>query len=187
MGLTEATYLMPAPERLLSTEDLIAQRAIELQKQQGQLATLHSRVYRVRVEAAQKFKCNHTASIRNFDFKPRALVLMQHTQIEKSLNCKMRPRYTGPLVVVSCNRGGAYVLCELDGTVLHQPVAAFRVILYLAREAIPLPEGFADISGKRLHELVTSENDGTEDPEPEVLDEPPVFAGPGGSEGDESD
>lgn len=70
---------------------------------------------------------------------------MRHTQIEKSLNRKMRPRYTGPLMVVSCNRGGAYVLCELDHSVLHCAIAAFRLIPYLAHNS-RLSELCADTS-----------------------------------------
>ncbi|KAI0369561.1 hypothetical protein BV20DRAFT_945847, partial [Pilatotrama ljubarskyi] len=65
----------------------------------------------------------------------------------------MRPRYTGPLVVVSRNRGGAYVLCELDSAVLHRAIAAFRLLPYLPRRAIRLPPNFADISQRRLDEL----------------------------------
>jgi hypothetical protein len=56
---------------------------------------------------------------------------MRNTQIEKSLNRKMQPRYVGPLIILSQNYGGAYILCELDGTVLHRPIGAFRVIPYL--------------------------------------------------------
>ncbi|KAL1942564.1 hypothetical protein VTO73DRAFT_6166, partial [Trametes versicolor] len=175
-----------------------------------------------------KFEQDNTATIRDFDFKSGDLVLMRHTQVEKSLNRKMRPRYTGPLVVVSRNRGGAYVICELDGTappvvtlmhqtpalfsitpgpnqlvllqespatlispylcdfltgnydlrlvlkrlgtVFHRPVAAFRLIPYLPRHSIALPDNFADISQKRLSELINSDEDGTEDPDPELIE-----------------
>jgi hypothetical protein len=51
---------------------------------------------------------------------------MCNTQIEKSLNKKMHARYIGPLIVVSRNYGGAYILAELDGTVLL--VSAVRVL-----------------------------------------------------------
>ncbi|KAL7277220.1 hypothetical protein ACG7TL_009070 [Trametes sanguinea] len=172
LDIAEATYLVPPPEGLLSTEDLIARRAIELQKRQDQLAQLNSRVFDARIKAAQKFERAHAATIRDYDFPPGSLVLMRHTQIEKSLNRKMHPRYTGPLVVISRNRGGAYVLCELDGSVLHRAIAAFRLIPYLARGAIPLPANFADISNKRLSELIAADDDGEDDPEPELIGEP---------------
>lgn len=159
LDVVEATYLSPAPDRLLNTGDLIVRRAVELQRRHEQLVRLNSKVFRARVEAARKFERDHQHTIRDYDFKARALVLMRHTQIEKSLNRKMRAQYTGPLVVVSRNRGGAYVLCKLDGSVLHRAVGAFRLIPYLARTEIPLPSNFADISDKCLAELVDSEDD----------------------------
>ena len=58
----------------------------------------------------------------------------------------MRPRYLGPLFVVSCTYGGAYIIAELDGTVFHRPVAAFRIIPYFARKSIPILTDFIDIS-----------------------------------------
>ena len=94
---------------------------------------------------------------------------MRHTAIEKALNRKMRPRYLGPLIVVSRNKGGAYVLCELDGAVLHRPVAAFRLLPYLARRTIPLPDNFADISDRRLSELINDTNPGDDDTDPELV------------------
>src|ERR1700690_2034578 len=53
---------------------------------------------------------------------------MRNMQIEKSLNCKMRPWYLGPLFIVSRNYGGAYIIAKLDGTVFHRPVAAFHIV-----------------------------------------------------------
>ena len=111
---------------------------------------------------------------KDFNFQRGSLVLIRNTAIEKALNRKMRPRYLGPLIVITCNRGGAYVLCELDGSVLDRPVAAFRVVPYLARKHIPLPDGFADITPERLRELAQSKSQGAdepEDPEPEYEDD----------------
>ena len=68
----------------------------------------------------------------------------------------MRPRYIGPLIVIDRNYGGAYILCELDGSVLHRPVAAFHLLPYLARKSIPLPPNFTDIDPKRLEALRTT-------------------------------
>jgi hypothetical protein len=56
------------------------------------------------------------------------------------------------LIVVSHNYGGAYILSELDGTVLHCPIAAFRLLPYFAHKSIPLPPDFIDIDDTRLCE-----------------------------------
>ena len=151
--ILEATYLQPVPTSILSTTDLIARRAIALQKRCEDVEKLYSKVYRARLKAAICFEKSHAKTIRNFDFKWGDLVLMRNTKIEKSLNWKMRPRYLGPLIIVSHNYRGAYILSELDGTVLHRPVAAFRVIPYFARKSIPLPKNFIDIDTARLWEL----------------------------------
>ena len=81
---------------------------------------------------------------------------MCNTAIKKSLNRKMRPRYLGPLVIVSRNKGGAYIICELDGTVFDRPIAAFRIIPYHARKLIALPDIALDISTARLREMEES-------------------------------
>jgi hypothetical protein len=82
---------------------------------------------------------------------------MRNTQIEKSLDCKMRPRYLGPLIVIERNNRGASVLCELNSSVLHRPVAAFCILPYLARKSIPLAPNFLDIDLKGLDELRTTD------------------------------
>ena len=60
-------------------------------------------------------------------------------------------------MVISHNQGGTYILCELDGSVLHQPVAAFCLVPYLARESIPIPINTFDIDTNRL--WILEEND----------------------------
>lgn len=153
--ITEASYLLPPPDSILSTADLIARRAIALQKRKEDLTKLHSKVFQARRMAAIKFEKNHAATIKDYNFKLGDLVLNRNTKIEKSLNRKMRSRYIGPQIVISRNRGGAYILAELDGSLLDRPTAAFRVIPYFARKHIDLPplDQFLDVSPDRLREL----------------------------------
>jgi hypothetical protein len=172
-NIIEANYLLPPPESILSTTDLIARRAIALQKRQEDLTRIRDRVYRARNKAAVRFEKEHRATIRNYDFKKGDLVLMRNTAIEKALNRKMLPRYNGPMIVVSCNRGGAYILCELDGTLYHAPVAAFRVVPYLARKNIEIPnlEQHIDVDVSRLRELERTSVKDPDDPDGERFEE----------------
>jgi hypothetical protein len=163
LDIIEATYLSPPPSGIISTTDLIARRAIELQRRQGQVKALHNRVYSARIEAARRFERDHPAVIKNFDFKRGDLVLARNTAIEKSLNRKMRPRYIGPYVIIRRNKGGAYIMCELDGSVLDRPMAAFRVVPYFAREHIDLPQEVLDADERRLQEMADSTSQGDDD------------------------
>jgi hypothetical protein len=159
IDIAEANYLLPPPDAPMTSTDLIARRAITLQKRRGQLSELQDKVYAARVQAAIRFEKDHANNIKDFNFKPGDLVLLRNTAIEKSLNRKMRARYLGPLIVLARNRGGAYVVAELDGSVFDRPAAAFRVIPYFARTKIDLPplQELIDISQRRFQELKDSE------------------------------
>jgi hypothetical protein len=163
LDISEATYLQPPPNSILSSTDLIARRAIALQKRSEDVNKLYSNVYSARLKAATRFELEHQRTIRDYDFTRGDLVLMRNTQIEKALNRKMRPRYLGPLVVMSRNYGGAYIVAELDGTVFHRPVAAFRIVPYFARQSLRIPDDFIDIPASRLREMEES-YDADDDP-----------------------
>ena len=153
--IIEANYLLPPPGSLLTTTDLIAHRAIMLQKRQEDLARLKERVHAARNRAAIRFECEHSTTIQDFDFNRGDLVLICNTAIEKALNRKMHPRYFGPMIVLSRNMGGAYIVCDLDGTLLHAPIAAFRVIPYFVQQEIDAPdlELFIDTSNERISDM----------------------------------
>jgi len=112
-----------------------------------------------------RFKQEHAVTICDFNFTPGDLVLICNTAIEKALNCKMHPRYTGPLVVVSRNHSSAYILCKLNGTLAHSPFTAFRVMPYFACEFINIPDikQHIDVMVAQLREMEESTNMATED------------------------
>ena len=84
--ISEANYLLPPPETILTTTELITWRAIALQKRHLQLADLHDKVHSAWLKAALQFKQDHAHTIQDFDFKLGDLVLVQNTAIEKALN-----------------------------------------------------------------------------------------------------
>ena len=102
----------------------------------------------MRIQATICFEQDHANIDKDFNFQPGDLVLACNTAIEKALNCKMCTRYLGPLIVISHNKGKAYILAELDGSVLDRLVAAFRVLLFFARKAIPIAD---------LHSFINSQ------------------------------
>jgi hypothetical protein len=106
-----------------------------------------------RLSAAHWFEQQHLCTLKDFNFQCGSLVLIRNTQIKKSLNKKMHTRYIGPLIVVLCNYGRAYILSELDGTVLHHPIAMFRLLPYFPHKSIPLPPDIIDINDTRLQEM----------------------------------
>ncbi|KAH7917758.1 hypothetical protein BV22DRAFT_1025803 [Leucogyrophana mollusca] len=166
LDICEATYLQPPPDNIITSMDLIARRAITLQTQRAQMEITHSKAYQARMQAGKRFDLEHSATMSHQVFDPGDLVLVWHTVIEKSLNRKMRPRYLKPVIVLSRNRGGAYILAELDGSVFDRPAAAFQVVPYLTQRLLAIPDlaDFIDISLERFRKLKESEE---EDPEEE--------------------
>ena len=153
LDIIEATYLLFLPDSILSTTDFIACHVIALQKCNSDLAHLHSTVYKARVKAIITFEKKHFQTICDFDFKWNDLVLMHNTKIKYALNKKMKPHYDGPFIVISRNHGGTYILCQLDGSVFHRPITAFRLLPYHARNLIYLPDDMMNINTQKLWEL----------------------------------
>ena len=69
LDIVEATYLQLAPTTTLTTMELIARRAIALQKQPTDLEALHSKVHSARIVAAICFENKHFPTIENYAFK----------------------------------------------------------------------------------------------------------------------
>jgi hypothetical protein len=98
----------------------------------------------------------------DYNFKPSTLVLVRKKGIEGELDCKTKLRYTGPMVVVRRNRGGGYVLAEIDGSLSRLRFGATRLVPYLAREDVSVDiSHLTSLDSTVLHDL-------TQEPEPDA-------------------
>ena len=60
------------------------------------------------------------------------------------------------MVIMTQNKGGAYIVAELDGSVWHKKIRAFQLVPYFACHKIDLPggiENFINVAKKTLDEL----------------------------------
>ena len=137
--LAEATYLAPKMESTMSTEKLIAQRAIMLQKRPEDLKRVQEQVLKARWESVKQLEKAKKNSIKDFNFAPGALVIVRNTKFDKTLSDKTKSRYFGPMVVVKRTKGGSYILGELDGALSKLRFAAFRLLPYLPRDLMAVP------------------------------------------------
>src|SRR5882724_4144223 len=128
LDIAEDTYLLPPLNAPASTEDLIAYHTQQLQKCPEDLLEISARVLKARKQSAAKFVKHFPTTIQDYDFPVGSLVLICNSCIEKELNCKTKPQFLGPMVIVPWTKGGAYILAELNGAISRLQYAAFQVI-----------------------------------------------------------
>jgi len=145
LDLEEATWLIKPPEGVISEDDLIGMRARALAKHRIHVEQMRQRVDKEKLKRLQAYERDFKAVIKDFKFSPGDLVLVRNTAIESSLDKKMKPRYTGPMIVVADNNGKSYIVAEMSGAVWQQKVGKFRVLPYFPRNRIEIPEGIMAI------------------------------------------
>ena len=141
----EATWLIETPNGIVSEDNLIGMRARALAKHRIHVNQMRKRIDADKLKRLKAYEKDYEAVIKDYKFKPGDLVMVRNTEIENSLNKKMKERYSGPMIVVAENKGGSYIVAELSGAVWHQKVAKFRVVPYFARESMEIPEGIQKV------------------------------------------
>jgi transposase InsO family protein len=132
--LTESTFLVEGFKRNLPTSELLALRALQLERREKDLDKAAETLKKARLQSKERFEKRFETRLVTGSYSPGELVLIRNSTIEKELNRKTKPRYLGPYEVIEQTKGSSYRLSELDGTKLARPVAAFRVIPYIRRE-----------------------------------------------------
>ena len=86
---------------------------------------------------------------------------------------KTSPQYLGPYEVVKRTKKGNYVLKELNGTLLRDAIAGFRVIGYLSRDD---PEFSLEDSPDSSEELDGADGQPEQETDEEIYDpEEPIY------------
>ena len=151
----------------VSTADLLTTQARQLRLRNNDLQVIEQNVLKARFDSIRHFEDTYSATIKDFDFGPGALVLVRNTRIEHEHSRKSKPRYLGPYAVVRRTEGGSYLLTELDGALAKTPFAAFRLIPYFPRSHISIP--VTKLINIPDDELQMMTRDDQVDPEPRDL------------------
>jgi len=79
--LIQATFLILNLTQLLSTEDLLAVHARQLQKRPVDLASIHNHILASRHTSVRQFEKQYANTIRDLNFMPGSLVLVRNTNL----------------------------------------------------------------------------------------------------------
>jgi transposase InsO family protein len=138
--LAEATFMINGFTSNMSSSDLLALRITQLERHPADILQAAQTLRDARFRSKAQFEKRFHKKLRRSLYQSGDLVLVRNTAVEKELNKKTKPRYLGPYEVDRRTRGGSYVLKEMDGTVIRQGVAAFRLYPYISRDSLAFQE-----------------------------------------------
>ena len=131
--LTEASFMVSGFTTNMSSSELLALRIRQLERHPADVLQAAQTLKDARFRSKAQFERRFHKKLRRSLYQPGDMVLLRNTAIEKELNKKTKPRYLGPYEVDRRTKGGSYVLKEMDGAILRQGVAAFRLYPYIER------------------------------------------------------
>jgi len=156
--LTDATFLVNGFTSGMSSTELLVLRMRQLERRKEDLANAAKALKSARFKSKEEFEWKYRKRMRREHYKPGELVLLRNSSEETKLNRKTKPRYLGPYEVVRRTQGGSYVLQELDGAVLIEGAAAFRLLPYTSRHDMKLLKEIARITAEERDDPETDED-----------------------------
>jgi hypothetical protein len=133
--LTEVSFMVNGFTTNMSSSELLALRIRQLERHPADIFQATQTLKNARFRSKAQFEKRFHRKLRHSLYRHGDLVLLRNTPVEKELNKKTKPRYLGPYEVDRRTKGGSYVLKEMDGTILRQGVAAFRLYPYISRDS----------------------------------------------------
>ena len=133
IDLADATFLVDGFSSGMTSVELLVLRMRQLERRKEDLDQAARTLKKARFKSKEEFEQKFRRRMRREHYKPGNLVLLRNSGEEMKLNRKTKPRYLGPYEVVRRTKGGSYVLKELDGTMLLEGAAAFRLLPYISR------------------------------------------------------
>lgn len=136
MDLAEATFLVQDFHPGMTTSDLLAARMRQLERRPEDLERAAATLRKARLRSKAQFEKRFIKRLRREEYREGGMVLLRNLSNERRVGAdvKMSPRYLGPLMIGRRNRGGAYVLKELDGTELPGRAPQRRSLPYVRRQ-----------------------------------------------------
>jgi transposase InsO family protein len=131
--LADATFLVDGFTSGMSSVQLLTLRMRQLERRPEDLEKAAKSLKEARFKSKEEFEWKYRKRMRREIYKKGELVLLRNSEQEMRLNRKTKPRYLGPYEVCRKTKGGSYVLKELDGTILHEGAAAYRLLPYISR------------------------------------------------------
>ena len=132
--LTEATFLVDGYRSGMSTAELLALRARQIERHEDDIKKAAATLQKARFRSKQQFERRFKRKLSNIQHKPHALVIVFNSEVEYKLNRKHQDKYLGPYEVIRRTRNGAYWLKELDGAIHRTPYAARRLLPFITRD-----------------------------------------------------
>jgi hypothetical protein len=102
---------------------------------------------KARFRSKQQFERRFKKKLQKEEYTKGELVLVRNVGIEMAVSSRRKTddRYFGPYEVARKNKGGAYILQELEGTLFrNNPTAAFRLLPYITRNHWFMQDNWTD-------------------------------------------